>query len=203
MKIRKDIESNNPNPGHIVNYLIRFHLPELAKTWLSDIMSYEDGQFHLNIQQKLRQDWNSEKEEEKEPDANSIIKLLLEFTPLYDFSQRKNASDYGKILNTTFKLTPKVFFAAITEELDSMNPEDYKKFLTDGKYLFEYLRDKYILNPTKEGIQLVPKTFGENLMYSFVYKFLSDDGLIYKRFQKQYVDFSHKLYDIILSVVGS
>lgn len=201
MKVKKFIDTNDSlYDGCIEDYLLLYHLPELAKTWLNDIIVYENGKYHLKFQQKIRQDWNSEKEGEQEPDANGIIKLLLEATPLYDFSNRTGNSLTGvKRIVSTYKLTPKVFLDAISNEIESMSEHDLKEFLKDGRYLFEYLRSKYIYSVSVDGIDYHPTTFAENLMYSFTWHWLADKKPLYKSFNKQSLAFSHKIYDIILT----
>jgi hypothetical protein len=90
------------------------------------------------------------------PELNNILKLMLEATPLID----RNFNEIN------VRLKQKDFIDSAIKIIQSMNHEDYQKFVKDPYYIIEYLTELF-------GPNMLPSTvdnFSTNMMRSFVHQ---------------------------------
>jgi hypothetical protein len=90
------------------------------------------------------------------PELNNILKLMLEATPLIDI-------DFKEI---NVRLKQKDFIDSAIKIIQSMNHEDYQKFVKDPYYIIEYLTELFGKNMLPE----VVNNFSSNMMRSFVHQ---------------------------------
>lgn len=183
-----DIQNNinNANADDIANYLIANHLPMVISVWFDDVISYDPDTNTYEFLQShdISRDWT----QEKMPELNNILKLMLEATPLID----------GNFNEINVRLKQKDFIDSAIKIIQSMNHEDYQKFVKDPYYIIEYLTELF-------GPNMVPSTvdnFSSNMMRSFVHQWIKnlsnneDHPLYTKSFDN--TGFSHNPIDIFV-----
>lgn len=158
-------------------YLIAAHLPTVINAWMSDIITYnnKDDKYSLNIKSQIKKDWNDEIDL-KEAKLNSLLKILLENTPMYKFNIDGTVDDD---FDSKKHLTQQSFFAAFNKMLDNMDPKDYNSYISNPYYILDYMENKY-LNSGAHG------TLEDNIIHSFMYTWIVSpygDSYMYEHFK--------------------
>ena len=158
-------------------YLIAAHLPTVINAWMSDIITYnnKDDKYSLNIKSQIKKDWNDEIDL-KEAKLNSLLKILLENTPMYKFNIDGTVDDD---FDSRKHLTQQSFFAAFNKMLDNMDPKDYNSYISNPYYILDYMENKY-LHSGAHG------TLEDNIIHSFMYTWIESpygDSYMYEHFK--------------------
>lgn len=155
----------------IAHYLIAAHMPTIVNSWFKDLLVYypETDTYGLEVNSYVRRDWYDD-DSQKEAQLNSLLKLLLEATPMTRFNL-DGTVDYDFVSNKY--LTSNSFFYAFDKELKQMSPKEYSTFIDNPYSIIDYLRKKY----SNTGGH---STLYENIIHSFFYKwFENEDGETY------------------------
>lgn len=129
----------------VSDYLIINHLPILIQAWFNDVISYRPSYgYSFKIMHKLGEDWITKDQDDREPELNAILKLMLECVPI----SRLQYSQFGWTqspdkLPFEHTVVAKAFYDSIQNEFQNMSDEDFKLFIENPYSIINYLITKY------------------------------------------------------------
>ena len=159
-ELKNKINQGNASVGEIGTYLMATNMPIIIQSWFPSIFEYNDGKYYFKQLHKLAEDWITKDQEDREPELNSMLALILEGVPIYNFNNNI------PIPISNRQIVPKAFFHAVGYEIDNMDDKSFEKFIEDPYYIIDYLLTKYEngspINPNNTMRSIVYKLFGSN-----------------------------------------
>lgn len=167
------------NDQFIIDYLLINHMDLIVGAWLNELISYDNGVYSYDPEYKIRDDWNSEDFDSKEPDVNALIKVMLDQVNVGKFKD-------GKLTSIgTSSIEKQSFLSIATWFMNTLSNEDYAKCVENPYYILEVIKKRFVGATTH--------SLNENVLASFANKFLFDlSSGEEKQFLKSFKDFSFR-----------
>ena len=146
--IQNRIENNanlNSIKDDISDYLIINYLPIVIQSWFSDVFSYKPSTgYSFKLLHKLAEDWITKDQDDREPELNALLSLLLETVYVERLIYSKNG--WTKDKSSTLlprHIIAKAFNSSVEFEIKNMKDEDFDNFIKNPYSIIDYLITKY------------------------------------------------------------
>ena len=146
--LREKIKSKvDPNliKAPLSDYLIINYLPIIIQSWLPDVFSYKPSEgYSFKLLHKLAEDWITKDQDDREPELNALLSLLLETVSVNRLIFKNNSWLLDRANNVIpRRVIEKSFNSSIEFEIKNMKDEDFNNFIKNPYSIIEYLITKY------------------------------------------------------------